>query len=73
MNLALNNILRVQNLQRCESLRRLDLTANFIDKAGLLSLHRSVNPVAPASTSCRQSLPLSALSSMMVASPSISP
>lgn len=40
LNLALNNIRRVQNLQRCESLQRLDLTANFVDKAGLLSLSR---------------------------------
>lgn len=28
----------MQNLQRCESLARLDLTVNFIPKAGLLSL-----------------------------------
>ncbi len=40
LNLALNNISRLQNLQRCESLRRLDLTANFVDRAGLLSLRR---------------------------------
>ncbi len=40
LNLALNNITRVQNLQRCESLRRLDLTANFVDLPGLLSLRR---------------------------------
>lgn len=40
LNLALNNVTRVQNLQRCESLRRLDLTANFVDLAGLLSLRR---------------------------------
>lgn len=38
LNLALNNITKVQNLQRCESLTKLDLTANFIPKAGLLSL-----------------------------------
>ena len=42
LNLALNSIQRVQNLQRCESLRRLDLTANFVDAAGLLSLRRWV-------------------------------
>lgn len=34
----MNNIAKVQNLQRCESLRRLDLTLNFVDRAGLLSL-----------------------------------
>ena len=40
LNLAVNNIQRVQNLQRCESLRCLDLSVNFIDRAGLLSLRR---------------------------------
>ena len=39
LNLALNNVTRVQNLQRCESLRKLDLTANFIDTAALPALH----------------------------------
>jgi protein TilB len=38
LNLAVNNITKVQNLQRCESLQKLDLTVNFVDKAGLLSL-----------------------------------
>jgi len=38
LNLAVNNITKVQNLQRCESLAKLDLTINFIPKAGLLSL-----------------------------------
>ncbi len=38
LNLAVNNITKVQNLQRCESLRKLDLTVNFVPKAGLLSL-----------------------------------
>jgi protein TilB len=38
LNLAINNIAKVQNLQRCESLQRLDLTINFIPKAGLISL-----------------------------------
>ena len=38
LNLAVNNITKVQNLQRCESLAKLDLTVNFIPKAGLLSL-----------------------------------
>lgn len=38
MNLAVNNITKVQNLQRCESLQKLDLTLNFVPKAGLLSI-----------------------------------
>ena len=38
LNLALNNITKIQNLQRCESLTKLDLTVNFIDKKGLLSI-----------------------------------
>jgi protein TilB len=38
LNLALNNISKVQNLQGCESLKKLDLTVNFIAKAGLLTL-----------------------------------
>lgn len=42
LNLAVNNIRRVQNLQRCESLRRLDLSLNFVAPAGLPSLHRWV-------------------------------
>jgi protein TilB len=29
----------VENLQRCESLNKLDLTVNFIEKAGLLTMH----------------------------------
>lgn len=39
LNLAVNNITKLQNLQRCESLSKLDLTVNFVAKAGLLSLH----------------------------------
>lgn len=31
LNLALNNITRIQGLSSCESLRKLDLTVNFID------------------------------------------
>ncbi len=31
LNLALNNIKRIENLQRCESLEKLDLTVNFIE------------------------------------------
>lgn len=38
LNLAVNNIAKIQNLQRCESLQKLDLTINFIPKAGLLSI-----------------------------------
>ena len=38
MNVALNNITKIQNLQHCEALQKLDLTVNFIDKAGLLSV-----------------------------------
>lgn len=38
LNLAVNNLTKIQNLQRCESLQKLDLTVNFVDKAGLLSL-----------------------------------
>lgn len=38
LNLAVNNITKIQNLQRCESLQRLDLTVNFVDKAGLLTI-----------------------------------
>ena len=36
--MAVNNLTKVQNLQRCESLQKLDLTVNFLDKAGLLSV-----------------------------------
>lgn len=38
LNVAVNNIVKIQNLQRCESLQKLDLTVNFIPKAGLLSI-----------------------------------
>lgn len=30
LNLALNNIERIENLEGCESLQKLDLTVNFI-------------------------------------------
>lgn len=36
--MAINNISRIENLQRCESLERLDLTMNFVDKLGLCSV-----------------------------------
>ncbi|KXZ50719.1 hypothetical protein GPECTOR_15g403 [Gonium pectorale] len=38
LNLAVNNISKLQNLQRCESLKKLDLTINFVSKAGLLTV-----------------------------------
>ena len=31
LNLALNNISKIENLEGCESLKKLDLTANFLD------------------------------------------
>jgi len=31
LNLALNNIKKIENLEGCESLGKLDLTANFVD------------------------------------------
>jgi protein TilB len=31
LNLALNNIRLIENLEGCESLRKLDLTVNFIE------------------------------------------
>jgi protein TilB len=31
LNLALNNIVKLEGLEGCESLRKLDLTINFID------------------------------------------
>ena len=45
LSLALNNITRIQNLQRCESLERLDLTANFVPKASLCSVASLVNNI----------------------------
>ena len=38
LNLALNNITRVENLEGCESLHKLDLTVNFVDLDELASL-----------------------------------
>ena len=38
LNIAINNITRIENLHRCESLTRLDLTINFIDKSALGSI-----------------------------------
>lgn len=46
LNLALNNVERIENLERCESLQKLDLTLNFIGEltsvkslSGLVHLH----------------------------------
>ncbi len=39
LNLALNNITRIENIEGCESLKKLDMTVNFID---VLDLHDSV-------------------------------
>lgn len=38
LNLAMNNIVAVENLQGCEALQKLDLTMNFIPAAALPSL-----------------------------------
>ena len=38
LNIAINNITRIENLHRCESLTRLDLTMNFVDKSALGSV-----------------------------------
>ena len=39
MNLALNNISKIENIEGCESLRKLDMTVNFID---VFEIHESV-------------------------------
>ena len=38
LNLAINNITRIENLHRCESLTKLDLTMNFVDCPSLSSI-----------------------------------
>ena len=38
-NFAVNNVRKIENLQRCESLTKLDLTMNFVEKASLLTVH----------------------------------
>lgn len=38
LNVALNNISKIQNLQFCESLVKLDMTMNFVPKEGLLTV-----------------------------------
>ena len=38
LNIAINNITRIENLHRCESLTRLDMTMNFVDESALVSI-----------------------------------
>ena len=38
LNIAINNITRIENLHRCESLSRLDMTMNFVDKSAIGSI-----------------------------------
>ena len=38
LNIAINNITRIENLHRCESLTRLDMTMNFVDTSALGSI-----------------------------------
>jgi protein TilB len=42
LNVALNSIARVEGLESCESLRKLDLTVNFIDSPTLLESLRAL-------------------------------
>jgi protein TilB len=44
LNLALNNIERIENLQGCESLKKLDLTVNFIGElTGIETLKNNIH------------------------------
>lgn len=44
LNLAINNIEKVENLERCESLEKLDLTLNFIGNIeSVCSLKHNLN------------------------------
>jgi protein TilB len=44
LNLALNNIERIENLEGCESLQKLDLTVNFIGElTGVRSLKANIH------------------------------
>jgi len=44
LNLALNNIERIENLQGCESLTKLDLTVNFIGElTGIETLKNNIH------------------------------
>jgi protein TilB len=36
LNIALNNITKIENIEGCESLKKLDLTVNFIDMDDLV-------------------------------------
>lgn len=38
LNIAINNITQIENLHRCESLTRLDMTMNFVDTSALGSI-----------------------------------
>jgi protein TilB len=44
LNLALNNIDRIENLEGCESLKKLDLTVNFIGElTGIETLKNNIH------------------------------
>lgn len=44
LNLALNNVERIENLQGCESLKKLDLTVNFIGElTGIETLKNNIH------------------------------
>lgn len=43
LNLAINNIKRIENLEGCESLTKLDLTCNFIDDLPSVEARLSIN------------------------------
>ena len=38
LNLALNNLTRIESLEACEALQKLDLSVNFVDLPGLSTL-----------------------------------
>lgn len=38
LNVAINNITRIENLHRCEELAKLDLTMNFVELSALESI-----------------------------------
>jgi len=40
LNLAVNNIKKIENIENCESLKKLDLTLNFVD---IEDLESSIN------------------------------
>lgn len=44
LNLALNNIERIENLEGCESLQKLDLTVNFVGElTSVKTLKNNIN------------------------------